>query len=102
MNYRNPGQKTRILRRLWEVPVYVGDPDDPDAEVKMKTCVAWNQTDAIRMFKNVAKPPQHKCYVTWPMESGSPVYEIYDTAGPSDVEVHPDIPIPDSDEEWNF
>jgi hypothetical protein len=108
MNYKNPTRegkqppKTRALRRLWLVQCFDGDPDDPNVGVVEKSCVAWNQPHAIRMCGRVAKLPQHKCFVTWPENEGDPIYEIYDTAGPIDVEVKPTVAIHDSADDWDF
>lgn len=108
MNFKNPptpempNPVTRTLRRLWVVECFDGDPDDPDVGRITKTCVAWNQADAIRTCGKVAELPQHKCFVTWPLRPGGPIYEIYATSGPTEVEVITDIPIPDSDDDWNF
>jgi hypothetical protein len=107
MNYRNgatkeiPKPMTRALRRLWTVVCYDGDPDDPATPLLTKTCIAWNQSGAIRMCGKVAEPPEAKCFVTWPQNKGDPIYEIYSTAGPSDVEVHADL-MPKDDDEWDF
>lgn len=95
MKYRN-----RELRRLYEVEVYTGDPEANPVWVKKKTCVAFNQTQAIRVAGGkVANQPKFICFVTWPEKHGDPLLEIKDTGGPTTHRIEPTIPVSD---EWDF
>ena len=92
--------KRRVLRSLWSILVYKGDPDDPKTKTKRVTAVAWNKVDAIRMAGGpVALPPERVSFVTWPETDGGPIYEICETAGPTNKKVKPSIAIPD---DWDF
>lgn len=95
MFYRPPGSRVgRLLRRLWEVEVYDGDPDDPGVTTTVETAVAWNAVDATRMGGNVAKPPVAICWVSWPVNDEDPrIYKVYDTSGPTDELVTPTLGI---------
>lgn len=81
MRYKNinsgPTQRTQELRRMWEVLVYDGDPDDPNVTTSVETVVAWNAVDATRRSgKPVAAQPKALYYVTWPEYEGGPIYRI--------------------------
>lgn len=90
------------MRRLYQVELYDGDPDDPDTPIITETVVAWNATDAMRRCAGRAavKEPTALHYVTWEDDSGG-LYRIESTAGPSDEEVAPSID-PDPDFEDPF
>jgi hypothetical protein len=92
--------KARELRRLWELVVYVGDPDAEKPKTKKETVVAFNPTDAVRRAapRKLAVPAVALCFVTWPEEADGPVYEIYSTAGPTNKKVKPTI----DPEGWDF
>lgn len=79
----------RHLRRLWEVEVYKGDPDDPNTKTSIESVIGWNATDAIRQLGKgrAATYPQEICYITW----DDPPLRINDTAGPTDIEVKPSM-----------
>ncbi len=106
MRYRNPGSgpsvKTRELRRLWEVKVYVGDPDAKKPKTKYITVVAFNTVEAIRLCGGkAASEPVALSYVTWPENPGDPILQISDTSGPTDKLVDPTVPLPvEDDEDW--
>lgn len=95
MQYKGANGKSRHLRRLWEVTVYDGNPDAKKPKTRKETVVAWNAVDAIRLCGGAAaKEPKAVCYVTWPNgdESG-PIHRIESTAGPTDEEIKPTIPM---------
>ncbi len=80
--------KHRILRRLWKVQVFTGDPDDPGVEISEETVIAFNAVEAVRRVgRPVALPPEPVCYVTW---DDAPL-RIENTAGPTDEVVTPSI-----------
>jgi len=109
MNYKNLNngdqEKTRILRRLWEVEVYDGDKDDPLCETRTETVVAFNHVEAIRLVPgDIAELPNPICHVTWP-RMGDPdgdIYRIDNTSdGPVGDPVKPTIALPEVDP-WDF
>lgn len=81
--------KARELRRLWELVVYVGDPDAEKPKTKKETVVAFNPVDAARraMPRKLAVRPKELTFVTWPEPGETDIYEIYSTAGPSNKKV---------------
>lgn len=82
----------RELRRVWEVEIYEGDPEDPDVTTRTDTVIAWNQVEAIRRAGGrVVKQPVSKGFVTWPDGREKRVFKIEDTAGPTDEEIAPSI-----------
>ncbi len=86
--------KRRELRRLWDVEVYNGDPEDPNVTTHIETVVAFNAVEANRKCGGrVALPPTARCYVTWPVDPNTtgPIYRIDSTAGPSDELIEPTI-----------
>jgi len=91
MFYKGPKDRvTRALRRLWEIEVYDGDPDDPKTKTVKHTVIAWNAVDANRRAgaMNLVKPAKALSYVTWddePFEIESP------KKGPSKKKVKPSI-----------
>jgi hypothetical protein len=93
--------KNKLLRRLWEVTVYTGNPDVKKPKTKKETVLAWNMVDAVRRTGGqVAKQPVSLGYVTWPETEDGPIYFIESTAGPSSKKVKPTIePAPG---EWDF
>lgn len=95
MQYKGENGKSRQLRRLWEVKVYDGNPDAKKTKTRKETVVAWNAVDAIRMCGGVAaEPPKAVCFVTWPKgDETGPIFRIESTAGPSDEEITPTIPM---------
>lgn len=112
MRYKNSNEgetaKTRELRRLFEVEVYVEtdecDRNDPACPTRKETVVAWNAVDAIRRTGGKAvSQPVPKSWVTWPEYEGGPIFEIADpNEGPNRAAaVDPTVPIPEQ-EEWNF
>jgi len=86
-------QMTQELRQLWEVQVYIGNPDAKKPKTKKETVLALNAVDAVRRCgtRKVAKPPKPLFFVTWPAEEGGPVHRINSTAGPTDEEIKPTI-----------
>jgi hypothetical protein len=92
--------KARELRRLWELLVYIGDPDAAKPKTKKETVVAFNPVDATRRAapRKMALPPKELTFVTWPEVEDGPVYEISSTAGPSNKKVKPSI----DPEGWDF
>lgn len=97
--------KGRELRRLWKVKVYKGNPENKKPKFEYETIVAWNQTDAIRGLgdRAVAARPEEISYVTWPGEGqeATDIYEISDTAGPSNKKAKPSIPLR-GEGAWDF
>ena len=88
--------KSRELRRLWDMRVYDGDPDDPKTKTKKETVVAMNEVDANRRTPgSIAEPPVELTFVTWPEpgEDDTEIFEIHDTSGPTNKKVKPTIPI---------
>lgn len=56
----------RMLRRLWEVEIYEGDPDAEEPETRDETIIAWNAVDAVRSCGGRAvKEPTALGFVTW-------------------------------------
>ena len=87
--------KGRDLRRLFEIDVYVGDPNAETPETRTVTSLGVNAQDAIRRLgrNKPATYPKALHYVTWP-EPGHPATEIYqidDTAGPTGDILKPDF-----------
>jgi hypothetical protein len=103
MLYRGPDDDTgRELKRLWEVEVYVGDPDASEVETRKHTIIAWNHVDAIR--HTGGKPvvmPKALFFVTHPDEQGR-IFRINDTSEGSIGEpINPSIAPPEiEDEDW--
>lgn len=80
----------REMRRLWEVEVFDGEPED-DTPTHFETVVAWNAVDAInRCAAHVAKMPEEICFVTWPDDEDK-IYRIDSTAGPSTEVIEPSV-----------
>jgi len=81
--------KSREMRRLYEVYLYAGDPDDPDTEIVTETVVAWNAVDAVRRCsgRRAASEPVMVDHVSW----DEPPLIIKDTSGPTDEVVKPSI-----------
>lgn len=102
----NPRAKTRMLRRLWCVLVYDGDPDDPDTEIREETVIAWNAIDANRKVAGqLAERPEDLGWVTWPRtEEDLHVYLINNpTDGPlPDKPVNPSVGGIADEEDWDF
>ena len=92
--------KARELRRLWELVIYVGDPDAEKPKTKKETIVAFNPTDAARraLPRKLALPAVALSFVTWPEPPSEDLYEIYTTAGPTNKKVKPSIDPPG----WDF
>jgi hypothetical protein len=91
--------KGRELRRVWEVEVYEGDPEDPDVTTRTETVIAWNQVEAIRRAGGkVATLPVSKGFVTWPQGQEKRLFRIENTAGPTDEVVEPTLSIGADDE----
>jgi hypothetical protein len=94
--------ESRHLRRLWEVEVYKGDPDDPKTKTKTETLVAWNHVDAIRRAPGaVATRPVEIGFVTWPDGKGDSYIIVSPKEGPTNKKVKPSIETPD-EEDWDF
>lgn len=80
----------RELRRLWEVKVFVGNPDIKRPKTRTETVVAWNAVGAINKCPGrVAKRPVDKGFVTWPRTDANgvplePTFKIKSTAGPEE------------------
>ena len=87
--------KGRELRRLWDISVYVGDPDDKKRKIRSETIVAFNAVEAIRFCGGQASAqPRAMYYVTWPEDKSGvgPIHRIEDTSGPmNDIPVQPSI-----------
>lgn len=109
MNYKNIGgnaqEKTRILRRLWEVELFDGDPEDPLCDTKIETVVAFNHVDALRQAGGHAvEQPKFISYVTWPRidEAEKLIYRIDNTTdGPYGDPVECTVEIAGQDP-WDF
>lgn len=102
----DPRAKTRELRRIWKVKVYVGDPDADDPETKIETVIAWNQVDANRKIPGqLAELPTLIGYVTWPRKGEEVVYIISNTTEGPIVEtpITPTVGgVNDEEDAWNF
>ena len=98
--------RRRELRRLWEIEVYDGDPNEhPDipTPTHTETLVAWNAVDANRGAGGpVAAPPKALFFVTWPPKPGDPIYRINNTGeGPVGEPIVPSISRNDpAEEDW--
>ncbi len=69
--------KARQLRRLWEVEIYMGDPDDPDTPTRTETVIALNGVEANRLAGGrLVKPPKALYFVSWPKETGQPIFRV--------------------------
>lgn len=90
MKYRN-----REMRKLYEVELYQGDPNDEDVETEIVTVVAWNTVDALRKCgrRHAAHQPTFKHFVSW----DEPPRRIEDTSGPLDEVVEADFGLEDED-----
>ena len=100
-----PYNKTRMLRRLWQVEVYDGDKDDADCPVIKETVIAWNQVDATRKSPGeLAKLPESLGWVTWPRQGEGHVYLIENTTdGPiEEEEVIPSVGGIEDEDDWDF
>jgi len=85
--------RRRELRRLWEVDVYDGDPEDPDVEIRTETLIAWNAVDAIRHSNgSVVSQPRAVCFVSWPEGSNPNIYRVDNTGdGPVGDAIVPSV-----------
>ena len=103
MIYKGKDDKiSRHLRRLWEVKVYVGNPDAKKPKIKKETMIAWNHTDAIRRAPGqVAEQPVSIGWVTWPDGKGETYIIESPQAGPTTKKAKPSIETPD-EEDWDF
>lgn len=89
--------KNRELRRLWEVEVYKGDPDDEKPKTKKETVIAFNAVEANRLAPGpVASEPVAISFVTWDDE---PLL-IEDTSGPTNKKAKPTITVDDREADW--
>ena len=90
--------KGRELRRLWEVEVFDGPPEE-DTPSHKETVIAWNAVDANqRCGGHVKSRPVALYFVTWP-EAGEKPMRIDSTAGPTDEVVEPSI---GNEDDWDF
>lgn len=85
--------KNRELRRLWEVDVYEGDPDDEDVALRTETLIAFNQVEAVRRAGGpVASLPRQICFVSWGEKEGDPIYRVDSPKeGPAGDPIEPSI-----------
>ncbi len=109
MIYANPGEKSRNLRRMWEIKVYVGADVDKEKKkkkprTKKETIIAWNHVDAIRRAgAEVAELPVSLGFVTWPPieDPEADVYFIESPkVGPTNKKAKPSLS--NNEDEWNF
>jgi hypothetical protein len=99
MIYAAKNEKSRQLRRMWELSIYDGDPDDPEVGIVKETVIAWNAVDAGRraVGKRLALPPKFLHYVSW----DEPPQKIFDSSGPTGEEAVPSIAYIDMAEDWS-
>jgi hypothetical protein len=43
------------MRKLYEVEVYLGDPDKKSTKTEVLTVVAWNEVDALRRLGGLSQ-----------------------------------------------
>ena len=93
-----------MLRRLWKVKVFDGEPHE-DTPIIEHTIVAMNEMDAHRRAGgDLAERPEFLHYVTWaPLDDpGGNIYRIDNTReGPYGDPIEPTVALPE-DDEWNF
>ena len=89
------------LKRLYEIEIYEGDRNDPEATTRTETIIAWNHVDAIRRVRNPVSQPVALHFVTNPDSTGK-IYRIDNTTdGPVGEPLNPSIaPIAVEDEDW--
>jgi hypothetical protein len=90
LKYRN-----KEMRKLYEVEVYLGDPDKKSTKTEVLTVVAWNEVDALRRLggHKAATQPKFVDFVSW----DEPPRVIRDTAGPTEEVVEADFGLEDGD-----
>jgi hypothetical protein len=105
MNYRNnvPGERTRALRRLWEIEVYEGnETPDEDTPTRTETVIAWNAVDAIRRSGSRAfAQPRSLGFVSWPVDGDDIFIVATPKIGPIGDPVETTIATPE-EESWDF
>lgn len=81
--------KNQELKSLYEVKLYVDDPDKKKPKTVKETVIAFNHVDALRQCGNrkAAEMPKFLHHVTW----DEIPKKITSTAGPEDIEVEPTI-----------
>ncbi len=86
----NPNNRTRALRRMWNVLVYKGDPEE--GKTKKESIVSWNQVDATRRAGPISELPSLVGFVTWPHKDQPDIFFINSPReGPTNKKAKPSI-----------
>lgn len=106
MRYKGPGdRRSRSLRREFAIEVYDGDwENDPNCPIVIETVVAFNAVDALRKCggRRASRQPVALWFVTYPNDLEPKSFRIFNTEGPTDIEVNPSIAMTDPSDDWDF